>query len=217
MQDARRLILVTVPTLNSSAGTLRLFERVRPETGWRLVASGEPVTLGKRGVAWGQVFARLAGHGEPLKREGDKRTPAGFYAVGAPFGFAASPLARYLQLRPESVCVEDPSSPAYNTITSGDVVGRTANRENMRAIRLYRRGLVVDYPTDAAHRAGSCIFIHIQKNSTDGTNGCLTLPEERVAALQKFADAHATVLAVIPESAFGRLGDCLPAAATAKR
>lgn len=174
------------------------------------------MTLGKKGVAWGRGFSGLAGHDEPLKTEGDKRTPAGFYTIGQPFGFAASPLARYLQLRPESVCVEDPSSTAYNTITSGSLVGRTSNRENMRAIRLYRRGLVVDYPTDAEHRAGSCIFIHVWKNPTSGTDGCLTLPEERVAALQKFADAQATVLAVIPESAFGRLAECLPAA-TAKR
>ena len=31
----------------------------------------------------------------------------------------------------------------------------------MRATLLYRRGLVVDYPTDAANKAGSCIFIHV--------------------------------------------------------
>ena len=79
----------------------------------------------------------------------------------------------------------------------------------MGVMARYRRGLIVDYPTDAADRAGSCIFIHIQKKDpTSGTAGCLTLPENRVAALQKFANKHPTVLALIPEAALGRLGDC---------
>ena len=81
----------------------------------------------------------------------------------------------------------------------------------MGVITRFRRGLIIDYPTDAANRAGSCIFIHIQKKDpTSGTAGCLNLPENRVAALQKFANKHPTVLVLIPESALGKLGDCLP-------
>ena len=65
----------------------------------------------------------------------------------------------------DSICVENPSSPAYNTITSGNAIGLPVGTQNMGAITLYRRGLMVDYPTDAAHRAGSCILIHVQSKS----------------------------------------------------
>jgi L,D-peptidoglycan transpeptidase YkuD (ErfK/YbiS/YcfS/YnhG family) len=85
----------------------------------------------------------------------------------------------------------------------------------MGAIARFRRGLIMDYPTDAANRGGSCIFIHIQKKDpASGTAGCLNLPEDRVAALQKFANKHPTALVLLPESALSRLGDCLPSAAT---
>jgi L,D-peptidoglycan transpeptidase YkuD (ErfK/YbiS/YcfS/YnhG family) len=212
MQTARRLVLVTVPNLTSSAGTLRLFERPRADAVWSRVGSAASVNVGSRGVAWGRTFRSLAGDGEPIKVEGDKRSPAGIYPIGRPFGFAPSPLASYLRLQPDNVCVEDPSSPAYNTITSEKAVHQSSSRDNMGAMPRYRRGLIVDYPTDAADRAGSCIFIHIWRSPASGTSGCVTMPEHRVAALQKFANEHPTVLALVPESALGKLGACLPAA-----
>lgn len=212
MQHARRLVLVTVPTLASSAGKLRLFERPGSDAGWRSVGATEPVLLGAKGVAWSHAFRHLAGTEEPVKKEGDDRSPAGIYAVGRPFGFAPSRLASYLQLNSDSVCVEDPSSAAYNTITSRRAVGLAASRDNMRTTTLYRRGLFVNYPTDAAHKAGSCIFIHVWKLPARGTAGCVTMPEYRVAALQEFANRHATVIAILPEAALDRLTDCLPAA-----
>jgi L,D-peptidoglycan transpeptidase YkuD (ErfK/YbiS/YcfS/YnhG family) len=211
MHTASRLIVVTVPTLTSPAGTLRLFERRRSDAGWSAVGAAEPVTLGSKGVAWGRAFRYLAAADEPIKVEGDKRSPAGIYPIGRPFGFAHSQRADYLRLRPDSVCVEDPLSPAYNTIISENALGRSVGAQNMGAIAQFRRGLIIDYPTDAPNRAGSCIFIHIQKNDpTGGTAGCLNLPENRVAALQKFANKHLTVLVLMPESALDRLRDCLP-------
>jgi hypothetical protein len=69
------------------------------------------------------------------------------------------------------------------------------------AIARFRRGLIIDYPTDAANRARSCIFIHIQKkNPTSGTARCFNLPENRVAASQKFTKKHPTMLAQIPQN-----------------
>lgn len=210
MQNASRLVLVTVPTLASSTGQLQLFERPRAEVDWRLVRSAEPVNVGRKGVAWSRAFRHLAGNDEPVKREGDDRSPAGIYRLGRPFGFAASALANYLQIDSDSVCVEDPSSPAYNKFASRQAVGLSVSKETMRATPLYRRGLFVDYPTDASHKAGSCIFFHVWKKPGRGTAGCVTMPENRVALLQAFANRHATVVAILPESALVRLAGCLP-------
>jgi D-alanyl-D-alanine dipeptidase len=210
LQGAHRLLLVTVPTMASSVGTLRLFERRQSNAGWRLVGSSEPVMVGKHGLAWGRSFRELAPE-QPTKVEGDKRTPAGIYRVGRPFGFDPSPLARYLLVQDDSVCVEEPSSRAYNTITSTKLVGESIEKDRMRASLLYRRGLFVNYPTDRAHRAGSCIFIHIWKRLGSGTDGCVALPEARVATLQRFANRYPTVVAILPVEALGRLGECLPA------
>jgi len=214
MQSARRLVLVTVSDLSSSTATMRLYERAQPGADWRRVGGVERVNVGSRGVAWGRAFRALAAAGEPVKTEGDKRTPAGIYAIGRPFGFGPSPLANYLRLQPDNVCVEDPASPAYNTIATAEAVHHANSRDNMGVMPRYRRGLIVEYPTDAASRAGSCIFIHIWKGPSLGTSGCVTMPERRVAALQKFASEQPTVLALLPEAALRKLDDCLSLTAT---
>ena len=69
-----------------------------------------------------------------------------------------------------------------------------------RVLPMYRRGLVVDYPTDARKMAGSCIFIHVWRSPTTGTAGCVAMPEPRVEALQDFA-ADGAVIAVLPQAA----------------
>jgi L,D-peptidoglycan transpeptidase YkuD (ErfK/YbiS/YcfS/YnhG family) len=68
---------------------------------------------------------------------------------------------------------------------------------------------VVDYPTDGKVRAGSCIFMHVWRSPTSGTAGCVSMPEARVEALQDFA-ASGAVVAILPQGAVSRFGDCLP-------
>ena len=212
LSGARRLVLVTSETMAATGGTARLFERTSPEEAWRPAGAAEPVRLGGGGMAWGLRFEPFAADGEPKKVEGDGRTPAGVYRIGKSFGFAASPRPGYIQLAKDTVCVDDPASPAYNTITSRNVVGRKVHGENMRAVGRYRRGLVVDYPTDGKARGGSCIFIHIQRSATSTTAGCVALPEARVAALQEFSEPGA-VIATLPQAALARLSGCLPSIA----
>jgi L,D-peptidoglycan transpeptidase YkuD (ErfK/YbiS/YcfS/YnhG family) len=47
----------------------------------------------------------------------------------------------------------------------------------MRNVSLYRRGLLVDCPTDGRCRGGSGIFIHIRHPGAHGTSGCVAVPE----------------------------------------
>jgi L,D-peptidoglycan transpeptidase YkuD (ErfK/YbiS/YcfS/YnhG family) len=73
----------------------------------------------------------------------------------------------------------------------------------------YRRGLLVDYPSERRTRAGSCVFIHLQLPGRTGTGGCVALPEPQLAALQDFAQDGA-ILAVLPRAALARFRECLP-------
>lgn len=213
LEEADRLVLVTLDRLASATATMRLFARPHAGGDWRPYHFAEPVVLGVNGAAWNHEFRHLGAAGDPVKREGDYRTPAGVFALGRPFGFAPSPLADYLQIRPDTVCVDDPTSDAYNTITRHNNVGQTVSVERMRSGPLYRLGLMVRYPTNAAARAGSCIFIHVWNSPESGTAGCIALPEVRVAALQEFTIQRNAVLAVLPDAALDRLAHCLPSAA----
>lgn len=209
LANARKLVLVVADDLNSTTATLRRYVRLSPEKPWR--ADGGPMTalVGRNGLAWGHAFRGDAQAGAPIKTEGDKRAPIGFYRIGAPFGFGASARAGYRQIREDTVCVDDAASPAYNTITSRARIGARVHGENMARVPEYRHGLFVDYPSDRAARGGSCIFIHLWTPNKTGTGGCVALPEPQLVRLQDFSRGGA-VLAVLPRQARDRFKGCLP-------
>jgi L,D-peptidoglycan transpeptidase YkuD (ErfK/YbiS/YcfS/YnhG family) len=210
LAEPRRLVLVTADNFNATTATLRLYERAGPGEAWRAVGAPEPAVVGSAGIAWSHFFRTLARAGEPIKIEGDKRTPAGVYTIGRSFGTVASSRENHLHVTPDTICVDDPSHWAYNSITSRALVGKKVHAENMsRALPMYRRGLLVDYPTSRKARAGSCIFIHVWRSPSSGTAGCVALPEVRVEALQDFAEGGAAV-AILPRAALRRLKGCLP-------
>ena len=209
LANARKLVFVTPETWTSSTAEMQRFRRASAREAWR--ADGGPVSAvsGLKGGGWSTAFHRLAQSGEPVKQEGDARAPAGFFKIGRSFGFASSRLSDYLQIQPDTVCVSAPRSPAYNTITSRSTIGLGVRAENMRKVSIYRRGLLVDYPTDVKHRGGSCIFIHIRRPGARGTSGCVAVPEEDVKQLQEFGIGGA-VLAVLPKPVLARFKGCLP-------
>ena len=209
LASARRLVFVTADNMTTSSARLTYYERGGDQQ-WREIKASEPALIGRNGMGWAQGFRTLARPTEPIKTEGDKRVPAGVFRIGRSFGFAASSRPGHLQLQADTVCVDDPASSAYNTVTSRAKVGQV-HAENMRRVPAYRHGLMVDYPTDRVARAGSCIFIHLWLPQAKGTAGCVALPEQRLAALQDFAEEGAT-LVVLPRAALDRLPGCLPQA-----
>ena len=210
LASAKRLALVTAETMGSTSARLQLFEREASGKPWRAIGPPEPAVIGRTGMAWSRFFRSLARPGEPLKVEHDKSAPAGIFPVGRSFGTVPSSRPGYIQVTDDTVCVDDPRSPAYNTITSRALAGRVSVENMSHALPMYRRGLVIDYPTDARAQAGSCIFLHVWRSPTTGTAGCVALPEARVVAMQDFS-AEGAVIAILPRQALGRLGHCLPA------
>jgi len=210
LAQAKRLVLVTTQSMDTALATLQLFTRRSADMPWKPVGAAEPAVVGKAGLGWGYPFLDAKEGEEPEKVEGDNRTPAGFFRIGASFGFAPSRRPGYIELKSgETVCVEDPSSPLYNTITKRSDIGAVL-ADDMRSSPFYRSGLFVDYPSDGATRRGSCILIHIWSAPDRGTAGCVGLPEARVEALQEFSRAG-TVIAILPATVFDRFPGCLPA------
>jgi D-alanyl-D-alanine dipeptidase len=209
LASAHRLVLVVADTTSSTVVTVRRFERAMPASSWKAVGGPAHALIGHKGVGWAHAFARFAQAGEPVKIEGDKRTPAGFFTIGPSFGFAASTRRGYLRIAEGATCVNDLSSPAYNTVTTRAKIGWHVRGENMWRVPDYRLGLLVDYPTDRRAQAGSCIFVHLRRPGATGTSGCVALAERELTKLQDFAQGSA-VLAILPRQALGRLKGCLP-------
>jgi L,D-peptidoglycan transpeptidase YkuD (ErfK/YbiS/YcfS/YnhG family) len=209
LAQARKLVLVTSDTFSNSTATLQTFTRPDASSSWRAASGSVTALVGHKGIGWSYIFKNFAAPGEPIKVDGDKRVPAGIFRIGRSFGLVPSRLPNYLQITEGMTCVDDARSPAYNTITSREKIGWQVHGENMWRVREYRRGLLVDYPTNRRARGGSCIFIHARMSGATGTSGCVSLPEPQVAALQNFAQSGA-VLAVLPRQALGRFNGCLP-------
>jgi D-alanyl-D-alanine dipeptidase len=209
LASARRLVLVTADTFKSTTASVQRFERTSPKTPWQIAGGPATALIGYKGVAWAHAFRKFARAGETVKVEGDKRTPAGLYKIGHSFGFAVSDRSGYLRITDDTTCVDDLSSPAYNTITSRAKVGRKVHGEDMRLVPEYARGLLIDYPSNRKARAGSCIFIHLQLPGKTGTNGCVALPEPQLEAVQDHVQDGA-VLAILPQRALARFKGCLP-------
>ena len=211
LRSATRLLLVTTPDFNSFRGSIRAFTRPTPGAAWTGIGQPAPIVVGRKGLAWGWTAKALARSGEPFKREGDKRAPAGVFTVGQPFGNKAQSLPGFIKLtRGQHFCVDDPGSPHYGRIVPRSRAGRSTSGEEMSKISLYRKGLIVNYPPNASKRAGSCIFIHVWRRSNSGTVGCVAGSEAVVGQLQKFASGHTTAIAVLPTPAVTRLSGCLP-------
>ncbi len=210
LSSARKLMLVVAEDFTTTQATAQLFQRNSAGEQWRAVSQAEPALIGKGGTAWSHFFRAFAHKGEPIKVEGDKRLPAGFYRIGKSFGTLPPNRANYLHVTQGMTCVDDVTSPAYNSISTRAKVGWNVRGENMWRAHEYQRGLLVDYPTDAKARAGSCIFIHVRLAGKSGTGGCVALPQSRVEAVQDFAEGGGAVLAVVPRAALPRF-NCLPA------
>ena len=211
LREATRLILVTTSSMDGPLAQLSTYERASAAEPWRRVSVPEPAVIGDNGVAWGWTFRNRAKWGEPLKTEGDKRTPAGVFALGPTFGFSASSAPAHMKLeKDQHICVDDPASPHYNRIVSRDVAGLGTHGEEMESVVVYEKGIAVDYPTDREARAGSCIFVHIWQGEGRGTSGCVAAPGATIARLQDFARSGPSVIAIMPELARERFRGCLP-------
>ena len=130
LADARRLVLVTAKTMNDMPAAMQLYERASPTEPWRATGPSEPVVLGRAGMGWSHFFRRYARAGEPIKVEGDKRAPAGIYPIGRSFGTVPSSRPGHIQVTDDTVCVYEPASPRYNTITSRKLAGPSQRREH---------------------------------------------------------------------------------------
>ena len=86
LDSSTQMVLVVTPAWDSTSGSLRRFERDTPTGAWRQVGDVEPIVVGRTGVAWDDRSVRAAS-GEPVKREGDGRSPAGAFALDTAFGF----------------------------------------------------------------------------------------------------------------------------------
>jgi L,D-peptidoglycan transpeptidase YkuD (ErfK/YbiS/YcfS/YnhG family) len=211
---AGQLVVVTTAGWDAPAGRLRAFEM--DGDGWREIGSTRAVTVGRAGAAWG-LGLHPAQHEGPQKREGDGRSPAGVYAIGAAFGYPEHVETRlgYRGMRESDWCVDVPGSPLYNRIVDAREVGAEAVRESTEPMRRdihakgdqrYRIGFVIEHNAKGEDRHGSCIFAHVWKSPQDATAGCTAMSDEDMQQLLRWLDRRKKPrFVLLPEAEYARL------------
>ncbi|HEU0014383.1 MAG TPA: L,D-transpeptidase family protein [Longimicrobium sp.] len=205
--DALQVVVVTTADWNAVDAELRRYERASPAEPWRAV--GEPVraAVGRTGLAWGTGLHRpgIAAAGDPIKREGDGKAPAGIFRLGSAFGYAPAAEAAWVRLpyHPTDAgveCVDDSGSRHYNRRVDRDTIAQpdwTSHEELRRNDQLYRWGVWVDHNSDPpVPQGGSCIFLHVWAGPGVATSGCTAMAEADLTALLAWLDPAAGPLLV---------------------
>jgi L,D-peptidoglycan transpeptidase YkuD (ErfK/YbiS/YcfS/YnhG family) len=220
-----QMIVVTTSGWNTVDGQLQRFERSTPHAKWQPAGKPISIVVGRNGMGWGiGVLATedsgIRGASDPVKREGDGKSPAGVFALGTAFGYAEHPLPGlklpYLSLNQSIECVDDVRSKYYNRVVDRSAVAPDWNSsEHMRnAGESYIWGVVIDHNGTVqgadAHApvpaGGSCVFMHIWAGQGHGTAGCTAMPQSELEAVLLWIDpARRPLLVQLPAVDYARL------------
>ena len=212
IRSARQCLLVTAADWSSTTGSLVLLEKTKAGAPWRVHGGPHPVMLGKTGVAWGRGVVAFDRPG-PVKKEGDRRAPAGVFSLGTVFGYASATEAPpmkmpYLPLTAEVEGVDDPASKYYNRLVVRSRIAKPDwnSSEQMRSNDpRYRWGIFVKHNVPPVAGAGSCIFLHIWLKPGVPTVGCTAMDESVLRAIIGWLDAKAAPLLIqLPRGEYER-------------
>ncbi len=210
-----QLIVVTTPSWDSVVGRLRRYERESTSGSWAPVGDAVTVDVGRNGMAWGRGLIPsedMRDSRDPVKVEGDGRSPAGVFRLGPAFGYAAQATAdwkmHYVPITDSVECVDDSASKFYNQIVDRSRVPADWNSsEKMaQAGEAYRWGVVIEQNMrPAVPRGGSCVFLHIWGGQGAGTAGCTAMPQEQLEPILAWLDpAKRPLLVEMPEAEYAK-------------
>jgi uncharacterized protein YijF (DUF1287 family) len=208
--DVTQLVVVLSVGFGAWQARAQRYER-EPGGPFRRVGAALPAVLGGAGYGWGDgLHGRGAPPGRegPVKREGDRRSPAGVFSLGAVYGYAATaPALRlpYRQATADTRCVDDPGSPHYNQIVSIAETGeRWRSAELMRRHDdLYELTLVIEHnrsPVSAG--SGSCIFAHVWARPDVAVTGCTGFSKPDLRRLLEWLKPRSAAWVALPHQEY---------------
>jgi D-alanyl-D-alanine dipeptidase len=205
LASCEQLVAITTKGWDDVSATVQLFERANGAgTDWRHAGHPFPAVIGERGLGWGIGVHGTGKRGEPEKREGDKKAPAGVFRFGDVFGTARPNQVRFLrlpyrQVTPTTEAVDDPKSKYYNQVVDQRSVPHPdwASSESMlRVGGRYRLGVIIEHNTPAYPGLGSCIFFHVWDPKYPGTTGCTATGYGHLVHLLRWLDPKRNPLIV---------------------
>lgn len=182
---------------HSSHVSLAIYNKVNGT--WQQSGQTWQGRLGKNGVAWG-IGLHPTQQGLQ-KKEGDKRSPMGIFAIGGAYGYANTIQKHkqlyYKKITSRDLWVEDPISPYYNRhiLLRHEPSNRWEKKAQMRqgdpahALKLFIAHNEATKTKAAKPYAGSSIFFHIWRNQgANPSAGCTTMEGKKLQTLVRAID-----------------------------
>lgn len=193
---SQQLIVVLSPDMNTTSGIMTRYEKSTDV--YTSIGTAIPVILGRNGLGWDSGV-------EPLKREGDGKSPAGVFDIASTFGEDLTPNSRmpYWFADDKLICIDDVNDTKYNTMSRLDPTNPPKSFELMhRNDGVYHNGAVIDYNREGVSGRGSCIFFHLNHPDKRPTAGCTAMEEQPLLELIHWFDPQKKPkLLQIPKSA----------------
>ncbi|MHB9027473.1 MAG: L,D-transpeptidase family protein, partial [Candidatus Latescibacterota bacterium] len=215
LSDSSQLLLVVTETDSSNQAALGMF--TLEGDSWKTLDSW-PVVIGKNGLGWGRGLHRDADRvpGEPVKREGDGKSPAGVFRLLEAYGYPPADSVRtrlsYTKTTPDIIGIDDVKSEYYNLVVNFrekglDPDSLPSHEDMLRNDELYRYVVVVGHNLPHPQPgAGSCIFLHLWRGPGSYTAGCTAMEEKHMVKLLEWLDpAKRPVIVQLTRAGFERL------------
>ncbi len=214
--ETQQLIVTLTAGWQGTDADLYKFERGKGGT-WQAVGEPFQTVIGRTGLAWGRgLHPDSARAGDPEKVEGDGKSPAGVFAVGALYGydasFAGSTQLDYQQVDKTWRCVNDSKSSHYNRVLSSKGIKKDWQEAEkmLRRDDLYRLVVAIDHNAifagEPASEGGSCIFFHVWRRPGAPTIGCTAMPLAQMKMLAGWLDPKSSpVLVALPRDRYREL------------
>lgn len=195
---SQQTILVVSEDFDSPKAKLECYEN-----GKQLFKTIE-VNIGKNGMGWGLGEIVLTQNSnDPIKKEGDKKAPAGIFKLTNAFGYEKERNLKlpYLFASKSLICVDDSKSEFYNQIIDKKKSTPNSFEWMRRDDHQYELGITVAHNKNAVEQRGSCIFLHVSKSKDAPTAGCTAMDLEDIKKIAEWLDKDKNpILIQIPKS-----------------
>lgn len=181
---ASQIILVVAQNSDTSKAKLQCYEDNKK------IGNVVDVNLGKNGLGLGLYDISIDLKTKVDKQEGDKRAPLGVFKLTSVFGYNKIQKTKmpYIHATKDLICVDDSSSIHYNKIIKMPSVKPKSFEYMRRDDEQYKLGIVVEHNKEQIKNAGSCIFMHVQKDIDAPTAGCTSMKYEDLKNIVEWLD-----------------------------
>ena len=167
LESINQLLVVFNEIPESSSAVLVAMEKKRKV--WRVVSAPIQAGIGRKGFALPNA-----------KREGDQKSPAGFFRLGQLFCYDKNVNTRmpFIQTTADDKWIDDTNSDDYNRHVRGETKAKSYEKLKIRSDE-YKYCMVVEYNTHPVVKdMGSAIFLHLSEGEKPNPSaGCVVVTQ----------------------------------------